>query len=108
MEHQNDDHFGSRLIVFIFHCLNKLDLLKLDDIYQLQIAMRSLEDNNNIVNASWMINLKNFHYRSTRSSAKSNFFIHSVKLGKPKADFAGTQIWYEVSNAIKDPSKTQF
>ena len=92
----------------------QLQILKLCDIYKLQMAITIHNLKNNI----WQINNTNYqlsnlntiHKYNTRISKNSNYYVHSIRtnLGKSSIMFAGPQVWQDVPNAIKNYPKHTF
>ena len=92
----------------------KLKILKLCDIYKLQMGITI----HNIKNNIWQINNTNYllsnlntiHKYNTRISKNSNYYVHSIRtnLGKSSIMFAGPQVWQGVPNEIKNYSKHTF
>ena len=92
----------------------KLKILKLCDVYKLQMGITI----HNIKNNKWQINNTNYllsnlntiHKYNTRISKNSNYYIHSIwtNLGKSSIMFAGPQVWQGVPNEIKNYSKHTF
>ena len=92
----------------------KLQLLKLNDIYKLQVAIAMY----NISNKIWNIDSKTqpitsintIHKHQTRLVKNNNYHLHSIKtnLGKSMITFAGPKIWSEIPQHIKILPKHQF
>ena len=92
----------------------QLQILKLCDIYKLQMAITIHNLKNNI----WQINNTNYqlsnlntrHKYNTRISKNSNYYINSIRtnLRKSSIMFAGPQVWQDVPNAIKNYPKHTF
>ena len=92
----------------------QLKVLKLYDIYKLQMGITIHNLKNNI----WQINNTNYqlsnlntiHKYNTRISKNSNYYVRSIRtnVGKSSIMFAGPQVWQDVPNAIKDYSKHAF
>ena len=89
----------------------KLNLLKLQDIYQLKVGILMLKINNN----SWFGNLNyrklsSLHQHNTRQSTSGNFYIPSIStnLGKYCSSFMGPVIWSNIPKEIKSLSVQLF
>ena len=92
----------------------KLQLLKLDAIYKLQVAIVI----NNVSNKIWNIDsqtqpitsINPIHKHQTRLVKKNNYHLHSIRtnLGKSTIAFAGPEIWSEIPQYIKLLQKHQF
>ena len=90
---------------------SELELLKLNDIYKLKIAIAVYNKHNgNWPGKHMLVNLTNLHDHNTRLSSKLNFFTSSIhtNAGKSLSIFSGAQIWNEVPRDIKSLSKFKF
>ena len=90
---------------------SELELLKLDDIYKLKIAIAvHNKHNGNLPGKQTLVNLTNLPDHNTRLSSKSIFFTPSIhtNAGKSHSIFSGAQIWNEVPRDIKSLSKLKF
>ena len=89
---------------------NKLEILKLPDIYKLQIGITMHNQKNFEKITQPLKNLKFLHEHNTRIRSKTNYFIPSIQtnLGRSTIRFAGPQIWQTVPSKFKNYSKTQF
>ena len=102
MLHQNYMSHSSPLFL-------KLDILKLPEIYELQIGRMMKKQN--IKNTSQnILSLSTVHSYNTRSISKNNYFIPSVKsnIGKTSFNFSGPVIWNLLPTKIKSASEFQF
>ena len=90
----------------------QLKILKIDDVYKLQIAkmIHFINNQNNTWTTSNSIKLQKLHNHNTRVSSKYNFLISNIRtnLGKSLSAFAGAQVWREVPQSIKSLSKVKF
>ena len=90
----------------------QLKILKIDDVYKLQIAkmIHFINNQNNTWTTSYSIKLQKLHNHNTRVSSKYNFLISNIRtnLGKSLTAFAGAQVWREVPQSIKSLSKAKF
>ena len=87
----------------------KLNLLKLPEIYELQIGR--LMKKQNVKNTSQnILSLSTVHSYNTRSTSKKNYFIPSVKsnIGKTSLNYYGPVIWNLLPTKIKSASEFQF
>ena len=92
----------------------QLKILKLCDIYKLQMGITIHNLKNNI----WQINNTNYqlsnlntiHKYNTRILNNSHFYIHLLRTNFKKSSimFAGPQVWQDVPNEIKNYLKHTF
>ena len=91
-----------------------LKILKIDDVYKLQIAKMMHHINNQNNTGTWKINnsikLEKLHNHNMRASSQHNFLMPNVRTnsGKSLSAFAGAQIWREVPQSIKSLSTVKF
>ena len=92
----------------------QLKILKLCDIYKLQMSITIHNLKNNI----WQINntnyqlsnLKTIHKYNTRILKNSNYYVPSIRTNLEKSSimFAGPQVWQDVPNEITNYPKHTF
>ena len=94
--------------------ITQLKIIKLCDIYKLQMGITIHNLKNNIwqiMNTNYQLsNLNTMHEYNTRISKNSNYYIHSIRtnLGKSSIMFAGPQVWQGVPIEIKNYPKYTF
>ena len=92
----------------LFHALK---ILKLDDIYQLQICrLMHKHHRENIVVSHGLTNLSDLHSHNTRSHQNNNYYLPAVRtnLGKTSFSFNGPKIWNALPPEIRNFSNYGF
>ena len=86
-----------------------LQLLKFNDIYELQIAKIMFKVNHNMWLGTYNLNrLETIHSHFTRSSNYSNYFIQSNSISKRSITKIGPKVWLKVPNELKTISFNLF
>ena len=87
------------------HSLFKdLKLLKLNEIYELQVGKLMYKVNSNLtVGENRLTDLNNMHNYNTRLSAKSNFYVRRPRtnLGKISFSYTGPKVWQSIPQSFK-------
>ena len=102
MPHQNYMSRSSPLFL-------KLDILKLPEIYKLQIGKLMKKQIVKYTSQN-ILPISTVHSHNTRSSSKQNYFIPSVKsnIGKTSFNYYGPIVWNRLPNDIKTASEFRF
>ena len=95
----NQSYYASSSPIFL-----KLNILKVEDIYKLQIVLMMYKINNNM----WFGNLnclkvKSVHNYNTRQSASENFYRPPIATNTSKycSDFMGPLLWSTIPYDLK-------
>ena len=97
----------------VSHLYQNLNLLKLNDIYKLELAkfMHKLYNMNlPIVFQNRFTKIEKFHTYVTRGSNKSNYFLSRVNktVGQHKIEYRGVKLWNQISEKLKCKSFNKF
>ena len=97
----------------VSHLYQNLNLLKLNDIYKLELAeiMHKLYNNNlPIVFQNRIAKIERIHTYVIRRSNKSNYFLSRVNktVGQNKLEYRGVKLWNQISEKLKCKSFNLF
>ena len=91
---------------YVSHLYQNLNLLKLNDIYKLELAqiMHKLYNNNlPIVVQNRFIKTEKTHTYVTKGANKSNYFLSRVNktVGQNKLEYRGVKFWNQIGEKLK-------
>ena len=103
----------NKKFLHVSHLYQNLNLLKLNDIYKLELAkfMHKLY-NNNLPNVfqNRFAKTEKIHTNVTKESNKSNYFLSRVNktVGQNKLEYRGVKLWNQISEKLKCKSFNLF